>query len=116
MKEGSEFGSVPLTNGSGAGSRKPKNIRIRIRNTDFYLIKFVYFPVAGGGGGASGDGGLSEQGGGQAQYPQCRHQAHRQHHTKIPLKKLTVHFIFPGGALSCPVLFPLLVLSCPFVS
>jgi hypothetical protein len=31
MIEGS--GSVPLTNGSG--SRKPKNIRIRIHNTDF---------------------------------------------------------------------------------
>jgi hypothetical protein len=31
MIEGSE--SVPLTNGSGCGSRRPKNIRIRIRNT-----------------------------------------------------------------------------------
>jgi hypothetical protein len=28
-------GSVPLTNGSGSGSMRPKNIRIR--NTDYYL-------------------------------------------------------------------------------
>ncbi len=26
-------GSVPLTNGSGCGSGRPKNVRIRIRNT-----------------------------------------------------------------------------------
>jgi hypothetical protein len=29
---GSESGSIPLTNGSGAGSRRPKNMWIRIRN------------------------------------------------------------------------------------
>jgi hypothetical protein len=38
MMEGSKYGSIPLTNGSG--SRRPKNtrirrIRIRIRNTDY---------------------------------------------------------------------------------
>jgi hypothetical protein len=36
MIEESGYGSVPLTNGSGSGSRRPKNIwirRIRIRNT-----------------------------------------------------------------------------------
>ncbi len=38
MIEGSRSGSIPLTNGSGSGSRRPKNmwirwIRIRIRNT-----------------------------------------------------------------------------------
>jgi hypothetical protein len=32
MTEGSESGSMSLTNGSGSGSRRPKNIRIR--NTD----------------------------------------------------------------------------------
>ncbi len=81
-----------------------------------------------GGGGASGDGGLPVQGGGQAQYPQCRHQATRQQQqTKNPLKKLTVHcyylqfnpifsFPFPRRALPFPVLFLLLILSCPLVS
>ncbi len=37
MIEGSGSESIPLTNGSGSGSRRPKNIRIRrirIRNTD----------------------------------------------------------------------------------
>jgi hypothetical protein len=33
------------------------------------------------------------QGGGQAQHPQCRHQAPRQQYTKNPLKKLIVHVI-----------------------
>ncbi len=39
-------GSIPLTNGSGSGSKRPKNtwircirIRIRIRNTDFLILK-----------------------------------------------------------------------------
>jgi hypothetical protein len=35
MIEGSGAGPVPLTNGSG--SRRPKNIRIRIRNTAAYF-------------------------------------------------------------------------------
>ncbi len=41
MIEGS--GSVPLTNGSGSGSRRPKNKRIRrirIRNTDVHDLNF----------------------------------------------------------------------------
>jgi len=29
MIEGSGSGSIPLTNGSGSGSRRPKNMRIR---------------------------------------------------------------------------------------
>ncbi len=33
MIEKSGSGSIPLTNGSGSGSWKPKNIRFRIRNT-----------------------------------------------------------------------------------
>jgi hypothetical protein len=37
MIEGS--GSIPLTNGSGSGSRRPKNIRIRIRNTASTVIE-----------------------------------------------------------------------------
>jgi hypothetical protein len=36
MIEGSEAGSVPRANGSG--SRRPKNIRIRIRNTAFNIV------------------------------------------------------------------------------
>ncbi len=39
------------------------------------IFTLLYFLVPGGGGGASGDGGLPVQGGGQAQHPQCRHQA-----------------------------------------
>ncbi len=42
MIEGIGSGSVPLTNGSGFGSRRPKNIcirRIRIRNTDSNPIR-----------------------------------------------------------------------------
>ncbi len=31
-------GSIPLTNGPGSGSRRPKNTWIRIRNTDFYYL------------------------------------------------------------------------------
>jgi hypothetical protein len=34
MIEGS--GLIPLASGSGCGSGRPKNMRIRIRNTDFY--------------------------------------------------------------------------------
>ncbi len=45
MIEGSRSGagSIPLTNGSGSGSRRPKNIwiRIRIRNTVFLLFFFI---------------------------------------------------------------------------
>jgi hypothetical protein len=40
---GSESGSIPLTNGSESGSRKPKNIWIRwirIRNTAFTVYLF----------------------------------------------------------------------------
>ncbi len=88
-----------------------------MRNSDFYLITFVYFPVVGGEGGASGDGGIPEQGGGQAQHPQCRHQAPRQQHTKNSLKKLTVHFYY---SQSNPIFsIPFLrrpVFSCPFLS
>jgi hypothetical protein len=35
MTEGSRAETVPATNGSGCGSRRPKNIRIRIRNFSF---------------------------------------------------------------------------------
>ncbi len=35
MIEGSGSGSIPLTNGSGSGSMRPKNMWIRIRNTAF---------------------------------------------------------------------------------
>jgi hypothetical protein len=39
MMEGSGDGSVLVTNGSGCGSVKPKNIRIRISNTVFCVFQ-----------------------------------------------------------------------------
>jgi hypothetical protein len=48
-RSGARSGSVPLTNGSGFGSRRPKNIRIiqiRIHNTGFHnfsLLKISLF-------------------------------------------------------------------------
>ncbi len=49
MIEGSGSGSIPLTNGSGSGFRRPKNmwirwirIRIRIRNTDLQEFKTAF--------------------------------------------------------------------------
>jgi hypothetical protein len=53
MIERSGAGSVPLTKGSGSGSKRPKNIhilRIRIRNTDLKTacigkIQAVYYSV-----------------------------------------------------------------------
>jgi hypothetical protein len=35
---GAESGSVLVTNGSGCGSKRPKNIRIRIPNTVFFTF------------------------------------------------------------------------------
>ncbi len=40
-------GSIPLVSGSGSGSRRPKNIRIRIHNTachSFHLSQFTVVP------------------------------------------------------------------------
>jgi hypothetical protein len=39
---GAEAGSIPLTNGSGFGSRRPKNIRIRIILTRPSLYRYFY--------------------------------------------------------------------------
>jgi hypothetical protein len=42
QKEVKKSGSIPLTNGSGSDSRRLKNRRIRIRNSD-YNPKLVYY-------------------------------------------------------------------------
>ena len=44
---GSESGSIPLTNGSRSGSRRPKNtwIRIRIRNTGIHNTMLIWIQL-----------------------------------------------------------------------
>jgi hypothetical protein len=45
MMEGSGARSVLVTNGSGCGSGRPNNIRIRIHNTGIKEIKQILFPA-----------------------------------------------------------------------
>ncbi len=41
-ESGSRSGSIPLTNGSGFGSRRPKNIRIRRSGSATLLVSIAY--------------------------------------------------------------------------
>ncbi len=45
MIEGSGSGSIHLNDLSGSGSRRPKNIRIRICNTGFFKFKISYIGI-----------------------------------------------------------------------
>ncbi len=46
MIAGSESGSIPLINGSESRSGRPKNIRIRIRNTVFSVCMAIEYGMS----------------------------------------------------------------------
>ena len=95
MIEGS--GSVRLTNGSGSGSRRPKNIRIRrirIRNTGFNPISDLGFNLAG----VAGEEGEEALGAGVDDVDLV--EGDGVHHL-LPLLQLPLRTLHEPGARAC---------------
>jgi len=77
MIEGSGSGFIPLTDGSGSGSKRPKNMWIRwirIRNTGFLLASWSSMMKIEGSGFASGSGSISQRPG-SGSTPKCHGSA-----------------------------------------